>query len=136
MAENMKANPDYQLVMRFLELIQPGDMDEDSANQLMMIGQRIQSGGALSDKEREMFQSVVGAMPANPTPPPATSMGQMTDAEQRMAEEEAFQAMVAEQNQMRQPMMDGLSSGAMSEAEVDMMRQRATSPRPMLRPNR
>ena len=134
MAEGMKANPDYQLVMRFLELIQPGDMDEDSANQLMMIGQRIQNGGALSDKEREMFESVVGAMPV--TPPPSTSMGQMTDAEQRIAEEEAFQAMVAEQNQMQQPMMDGLSSGAMSEAEVDMMRQRATSPRPMLRPNR
>ena len=135
MAEGMKANPDYQLVMRFLELIQPGDMDEDSANQLMMIGQRIQNGGALSDKEREMFESVVGAMPV--TPPPATSMGQMTDAEQRMAEEDAFQAMVAQQNQMGgRPMMDGLSSGAMSEAEVDMMRQRATSPRPMLRPNR
>jgi len=135
MAEGMKANPDYQLVMRFLELIQPGDMDEDSANQLMMIGQRIQNGGALSDKEREMFESVVGAMPV--TPPPATSVGQMTDAEQRMAEEEAFQAMVAQQNQMGgQPMMDGLSSGAMSEAEVDMMRKRATSPRPMLRPNR
>lgn len=135
MAEGMKANPDYQLVMRFLELIQPGDMDEDSANQLMMIGQRIQNGGALSDKEREMFESVVGAMPV--TPPPATSMGQMTDAEQRMAEEDAFQAMIAEQNQMGgRPMMDGLSSGAMSEAEVDMMRQRATSPRPMLRPNR
>jgi len=99
MAEGMKANPDYQLVMRFLELIQPGDMDEDSANQLMMIGQRIQNGGALSDKEREMFESVVGAMPV--TPPPATSVGQMTDADQRIAEEEAFQAMVAQQNQMR-----------------------------------
>ena len=134
MAEDMTANQDYQLVMKFLQLIQPGDMDEDSANQLMMIGQRIQNGGALSDKEREMFESVVGAMPV--TPPPATSMGQMTDADQRIAEEEAFQQMIMEQNQMGQPMMDGLSSGAMSEAEVDMMRQRATSPRPMLRPNR
>ena len=134
MAEDMTANQDYQLVMKFLQLIQPGDMDEDSANQLMMIGQRIQNGGALSDKEREMFESVVGAMPV--TPPPATSMGQMTDADQRIAEEEAFQKMIMEQNQMGQPMMDGLSSGAMSEAEVDMMRQRATSPRPMLRPNR
>ncbi len=124
MAEGMKANPDYQLVMRFLELIQPGDMDEDSANQLMMIGQRIQNGGALSDKEREMFESVVGAMPV--TPPPATSMGQMTDAEQRMAEEEAFQAMVAEQNQM----------GGQAMQQPMMQDPRATSPRPMLRPNR
>ena len=120
MAEGMKANPDYQLVMRFLELIQPGDMDEDSANQLMMIGRRIQNGGALSDKEREMFESVVGAMPV--TPPPATSVGQMTDADQRIAEEEAFQQMIMEQNQMgRKPMMQD---------------PRATSPRPMLRPNR
>jgi len=123
MAEGMKANPDYQLVMRFLELIQPGDMDEDSANQLMMIGQRIQNGGALSDKEREMFESVVGAMPV--TPPPATSVGQMTDADQRIAEEEAFQQMIMEQNQMgRQPMMQMMQDS------------RATSPRPMLRPNR
>lgn len=66
MAEDMTANQDYQLVMKFLQLIQPGDMDEDSANQLMMIGQRIQNGGALSDKEREMFESVVGAMPVTP----------------------------------------------------------------------
>ena len=119
MAEDLTANQEYQLVMKLLQLIQPGDMDEDSANQLMMIGQRIQNGGALSDKEREMFESVVGAMPV--TPPPATSMGQMTDADQRMAEEEAFQAMVAQQNQMGRPMMED---------------PRATSPRPMLRPNR
>lgn len=99
MAEDITANQDYQLVMKFLQLIQPGDMSEESANQLMMIGQRIQNGGVLSDKEREMFESVVGAMPV--TPPPATSMGQMTDAEQRMAEEEAFQQMIMQQNQMR-----------------------------------
>jgi len=99
MAEDITANQDYQLVMKFLQLIQPGDMSEESANQLMMIGQRIQNGGALSDKEREMFESVVGAMPV--TPPPATSMGQMTDADQRMAEEEAFQQMIMQQNQMR-----------------------------------
>ena len=122
MAEDMTANQDYQLVMKFLQLIQPGDMDEDSANQLMMIGQRIQNGGALSDKEREMFESVVGAMPV--TPPPATSMGQMTDADQRIAEEEAFQQMIMEQNQMGQPMQPMMED------------PRATSPRPMLRPNR
>ena len=118
MAEGMKANPDYQLVMRFLELIQPGDMDEDSANQLMMIGQRIQNGGALSDKEREMFESVVGAMPV--TPPPETSMGEMTDADQRIAEEEAFQKMIMEQNQTGQ----------------HMQQQMMQTPRPMMRPNR
>ena len=57
----MQMNPDYQLVMSFLQKIRPGDMDEESAQQLMIIGQRIQAGGVLSDQEREMFQSVVGA---------------------------------------------------------------------------
>jgi len=66
MNEDMQANPDYQLVMKFLQLIKPGDMDEEASQQMMMIGQRIQGGGTLSEKEREMFSSVVGAMPAMP----------------------------------------------------------------------
>jgi hypothetical protein len=66
MNEDMQANPDYQLVMKFLQLIKPGDMDEAAAQQMMMIGQRIQGGGTLSEKEREMFSSVVGAMPQMP----------------------------------------------------------------------
>ena len=56
-------NPDYRLVMTFLQNIRPGDMDQESSEQLMMIGQRIQAGGALSDREREMFEAVVGNMP-------------------------------------------------------------------------
>ena len=74
MDEKMQANPDYQLVMRFLSSITPGDMDKEAADQLRMIGQRIQAGGALSDKEREMFQSVVGAMPAMPDEMPPMPM--------------------------------------------------------------
>ena len=62
----MTDNPDYRLVMDFLQSINPGDMDEESAEQLMKIGQRIEGGGQLSDQEREMFMSVVGAMPMNP----------------------------------------------------------------------
>jgi len=60
---NITQNPDYQLVMKFLQNIRPGDMDQESSEQLMMIGQRIQSGGALSNREREMFEAVVGNMP-------------------------------------------------------------------------
>ena len=59
-------NPDYRLVMTFLQNIRPGDMDQESSEQLMMIGQRIQAGGALSDREREMLEAVVGAMPMDP----------------------------------------------------------------------
>ena len=58
---NITENPDYRLVMTFLQNIRPGDMDQESSEQLMMIGQRIQAGGALTDREREMFEAVVGA---------------------------------------------------------------------------
>ena len=63
----MTQNPDYQLVMKFLQNIRPGDMDQESSEQLMMIGQRIQAGGALTDREREMFEAVVGATERFPT---------------------------------------------------------------------
>ena len=131
----VKANPDYQLVMKFLQLIQPGDMDEQSANQLMMIGQRIQNGGVLSDKEREMFQSVVGAMPMGgetpaPTSPPATANTGMTDAQKRMAEEEAyFKRLREEQEQMYNMSQQAMQEQMQSAAPM-------TSPRPMARPMR
>ena len=131
----VKANPDYQLVMNFLKLIQPGDMDEQSANQLMMIGQRIQNGGSLSDKEREMFQSVVGAMPMEgampaPMPAPATANTGMTDAQKRMAEEEAyFKRLREEQEQMYNMSQQAMQEKMQSAAPM-------TSPRPMARPMR
>jgi len=130
----VKENPDYQLVMKFLELVTPGDMDEQSANQLMMIGQRIQNGGVLSDKEREMFQSVVGAMPMgampSPTPPPATANTGMTDAQMRMAEEEAyFKRLREEQEQMYNMSQQAMQEQMQSAAPM-------TSPRPMARPMR
>jgi hypothetical protein len=53
----------------FLKSIRPGDMSDEAATQLKMIGERIQSGGSLSDQEREMFQSVMGAMPEGPMNP-------------------------------------------------------------------
>ena len=99
MPNEMQMNPDYQLVMSFLQKIRPGDMDEESAQQLMIIGQRIQAGGVLSDQEREMFQSVVGAtdrfpveqmdtFPQGTNPDimkqpmaPAQGMGQVTERE-------------------------------------------------------
>jgi hypothetical protein len=63
---NITENPDYRLVMTFLQNIRPGDMDQESSEQLMMIGQRIKAGGALTDREREMFEAVVSNMPQMP----------------------------------------------------------------------
>tara|TARA_R110002020_G_scaffold260128_7_gene474371 strand:+ start:438 stop:920 length:483 start_codon:yes stop_codon:yes gene_type:complete len=157
----VKGNPDYQLVMKFLQLIKPGDMDEDSANQLMMIGQRIQNGGALSDKEREMFQSVVGAMPmqgemdmsytvdgqavamtpsemqaARDSGEITPMMGAMTDAEMRMMQEEEFQRMIMQENEMKQRAMDQRMMGDINSGVRPPARPMTSSPRPMPRPMR
>ena len=60
---NIEENPDFQLLKQFLQSINPNDMDEASAKELMDLGRMIQNGGALTDRQREMFASVVGAMP-------------------------------------------------------------------------
>jgi len=89
----------------------------------------------LSDKEREMFQSVVGAMPMggetpSPTPPPATANTGMTDAQMRMAEEEAyFKRLREEQEQMYNMSQQAMQEQMQSAAPM-------TSPRPMARPMR
>jgi hypothetical protein len=99
MENDITANPDYQLIMSFLKSIRPGDMSDEAATQLKMIGERIQSGGSLSDQEREMFQSVMGAMPQMPMEgearlamdqgPMATGAA-MTDAEMQMMQNQQF----------------------------------------------
>jgi hypothetical protein len=97
-------NPDYQLVMKFLQNIRPGDMDQESSEQLMMIGQRIQAGGALSDREREMFEAVVGATDrfpveqmdsfpqggTNPDLMKQPTMGAMSEGEMKLAMDTAM----------------------------------------------
>jgi hypothetical protein len=90
MENDITANPDYQLIMSFLKSIRPGDMSDEAATQLKMIGERIQSGGSLSDQEREMFQSVMGAMPQMPMDQgPMATGAAMTDAEMRMMQKMA-----------------------------------------------
>jgi hypothetical protein len=106
MENDITANPDYQLIMSFLKSIRPGDMSDEAATQLKMIGERIQSGGSLSDQEREMFQSVMGAMPQMPMDQGRMATGAaMTDAEMRMM-----------QNQRRMA-----TGAAMTDAEMRMM---------------
>jgi hypothetical protein len=88
MENDITANPDYQLIMSFLKSIRPGDMSDEAATQLKMIGERIQSGGSLSDQEREMFQSVMGAMPQMPMD--QGPMGGQTDAEMQIMQNQQF----------------------------------------------
>ncbi len=152
MDQEMQRNPDYNLVMKFLSSITPGDMDKESADQLMMIGQRIQAGGSLTDKEREMFQSVVGAMPdmADMVTSGQMSQGEaamgmagpgMTDAQRAIMENEAYNRRLAKE--MAMPSKDGMnyspSSGVSMEPNVmgiqEMIEAGIVKPtRPMARP--
>jgi len=111
---DIKENPDYQLVMTFLKNINPGDMDEESAKQLMAIGQRIQGGGVLSEREREMFEAVVGATDRFPveqmdTFPQGTNPDIMKDPVP-MPQATPFQLDAEKLNQLR-------GSGQMTERE-------------------
>ena len=135
-------NPDYRLVMTFLQNIRPGDMDQESADQLMMIGQRMQAGGALTEREREMFTSVVGAMPQMP-------MGMETGAAMTEGESRSAMAPRSAVRQQTLPSQDGVtyspssgvtynpSSGANTMDMQQMIDAGIISPtRPMPRPMR
>lgn len=135
---NITQNPDYQLVMKFLQNIRPGDMDQESSEQLMMIGQRIQAGGALSDREREMFEAVVGNMPQMPTDP---NMGAVSDAEMQMYNQQmpsqdgetygpSSGVTVAPSNVMS--MDDAIAAGLVNPTRPQA-RPMMTSPRPQMR---
>jgi len=102
---NIEENPDFQLLKQFLQSINPNDMDEASATELMDLGKMIQNGGALTDRQREMFASVVGAMPDMGA---RTGMqGSVSDTEMGMYKDSL-----------------GQGSGMMTEAEMEEMRMR------------
>jgi len=155
-------NPDYQLVMKFLQNIRPGDMDQESSDQLMMIGQRMQAGGALTDREREMFEAVVGATDRFPVeqmdsfPQGGTNPDLMRDTGAAMTEEEMMSYQVdGGMEQMTPSQMAAMQESgaitpdagrvmsmddAIAAGLVNPMRPKArpaapmASPRPMARP--
>jgi hypothetical protein len=107
-------NPDYKLVMTFLQNITPGDMDQESAEQLMAIGQRIQNGGTLTEREREMLNSVVRAMPQMPMDPgSAVREGEMPMAQMPMDPGSAVRR--GEMPMAQMPMDPELSAARQSE---------------------
>ena len=126
---NITQNPDYQLVMKFLQNIRPGDMDQESSEQLMMIGQRIEAGGALSDREREMFEAVVGATDRFPVeqmdsfPQGGTNPDLMRDTGAAMTEEEMMSYQVdGGMEQMTPSQMAAMQeSGAITRAPSNVM---------------
>ena len=123
---NITENPDYRLVMTFLQNIRPGDMDQESSEQLMMIGQRIQAGGALSDREREMFEAVVGNMPQMPE----TEMSYEVDGRMERMSPQMMDNMVRSGDITQEgiaPPMRPERMGAVSDSEMPMYDQRMPS---------
>ena len=125
MDEKMQANPDYNLVMKFLSSITPGDMDKESAEQLMMIGQRIQAGGSLTDKEREMFLSVVSAMPEKEMMDPGSAVREGEAAMGIMDPGSAVRGGEAAMGMSQQTMADMVAQGQKSAIDGMTDAQRA-----------
>jgi len=98
---NINENPDYQLLMKYIKSITPGNMTKESAIELMTIGERIQGGGAISDREREIFESNVAATDS-------LNGGAISDRER-----EIFEPNVAA--------TDSLNGGAISDLEIEKM---------------
>ena len=127
---NIEENPDFQLLKQFLQSINPNDMDEDAAKELMDLGRMIQNGGALTDRQREMFGSVVGAMPNS------EMMGApMTEAE---IEEKRMQEFNRKLQEQQQAVFDArqreIEAGIMPTGEAAGMTE-MTSPMPRMRPS-
>ena len=110
-------NPDYKLVMTFLQNIRPGDMDAQSAEQLMAIGQRIQNGGTLTEREREMLNSVVRAMPQMPMDPGSA----VREGEMPMAQMPMDPGSAVRRGEM--PSLDGMTYGPSSGVTTMDMQQ-------------
>jgi len=78
--DEMRMNPDMMLFQEMVQKITPGDMSKEAEDGLRMVLERLKSGGAMTEKEREMFASVIGAMPR--TMPRGS--GSTSDAEMEM----------------------------------------------------
>jgi len=128
---NIEENPDFQLLKQFLQSINPNDMDEDSAKELMDLGRMIQNGGALTDRQRAMFGSVVGAMPDMR----AQTGAAMTEAEMEEMRMREFNQKLQEQQQAAfDARQREIEAGIMPTGEAAGMTE-MTSPMPRMRPS-
>lgn len=128
---NIEENPDFQLLKQFLQSINPNDMDEDSAKELMDLGRMIQNGGALTDRQREMFGSVVGAMPDMR----AQTGAAMTEAEMEEMRMREFNQKLQEQQQAAfDARQREIEAGIMPTGEAAGMTE-MKSPMPRMRPS-
>ena len=128
---NIEENPDFQLLKQFLQSINPNDMDEASATELMDLGRMIQNGGALTDRQREMFGSVVGAMPDMR----AQTGAAMTEAEMEEMRMREFNQKLQEQQQATfDARQREIEAGIMPTGEPAGMTE-MKSPMPRMRPS-
>ena len=133
---NIEENPDFQLLKQFLQSINPNDMDEDAAKELMDLGRMIQNGGALTDRQREMFGSVVGAMPGSGAMTDAEMMGApMSEAEMEAKRMQEFnRKLQAQQEAAFNARQRDIEAGNLPTGEAAGMTE-MTSPMPRMRPS-
>jgi|TARA_R110000796_G_scaffold11909_1_gene39870 hypothetical protein len=114
------SDTDMMLFQRMVQNITPGDMSDEAETGLRMLLDRLKGGGSMTENEREMFGSVIGAMPQS-----AEATAEMN----ALNDNKDMSSQVFPQPAPNVPSMQGIY-GPSSGVTVDSMSQ----VRPQLRP--
>ena len=126
--DEMRMNPDMMLFQDMVQKITPGDMSKEAEDGLRMVLERLKSGGAMTEKEREMFASVIGAMPRTmPRGSGSTSDAEMEMFNQSIGANQPIGAM-SDQEMRRTYQVDDRIEQMMPSQMADMQRSGAITP--------
>jgi len=136
--DEMRMNPDMMLFQEMVQKITPGDMSKEAEDGLRMVLERLKSGGAMTEKEREMFGSVIGAMPASANMRMRTGAAMSPEEDMRMRTGAAISpeedmrmrtgAAMSDQEMKRTYQVDDGMEQMMPSQMADMQRSGAITP--------
>jgi len=126
--DEMRMNPDMMLFQDMVQKITPGDMSKEAEDGLRMLLERLKGGGAMTEKEREMFASVIGAMPRTmPRGSGSTSDAEMEMFNQSIGANQPIGAMSDQEMKRTYQVDDGMEQ-MMPSQMADMQRSGAITP--------
>jgi len=126
--DEMQMNPDMMLFQDMVQKITPGDMSKEAEDGLRMLLERLKGGGAMTEKEREMFGSVIGAMPRTmPRGSGSTSDAEMEMFNQSIGANQPIGAMSDQEMKRTYQVDDGMEQ-MMPSQMADMQRSGAITP--------
>jgi len=126
--DEMRMNPDMMLFQEMVQKITPGDMSKEAEDGLRMVLERLKGGGAMTEKEREMFGSVIGAMPRTmPRGSGSTSDAEMEMFNQSIGANQPIGAM-SDQEMRRTYQVDDRIEQMTPSQMADMQRSGAITP--------